>query len=351
MDRERIKSFAEKIYADMAGSMAVGMAYVGVITGLFRAMDGKGPLRMEDVVQATGLQQRYVQEWLSGMAAAGYLDYEPERGTFELASEHGYLLASDGTDHFVGGLFHFAPVLLGMAPKVAEAFRTGGGVPFKDFGPECVVALDMINRGQYEHRFGTHWLKQLPGISEQLEDSGRVLDFGCGVGRVAITIAKDFPKSEVLGRDLDPESIRQARAAAIDAGVQTRVRCAVTAADQVERGDGFDLITACDCVHDFAKPVETLKSLGALLKPDGTLFVVEPRAADRLEENMNPIATMYYGFSIFHCMTQSLAEGGPGLGTCMGPTRMRTLLYEAGFSRFEQVPIRSQTNLFYAARL
>jgi hypothetical protein len=47
----------------------------------------------------------------------------------------------------MGGLFYFAPVLLGVAPKVVDAFRTGGGVRFEEFGPECVVALDMINSG------------------------------------------------------------------------------------------------------------------------------------------------------------------------------------------------------------
>jgi hypothetical protein len=87
----------------------------------------------------------------------------------------------------------------------------------------------------------------------------------------------------------------------------------------------------------------------ALLKSEGTPFVVEPKAADRLEGNFSPIAAMYYGFSLFHCMTLSLAEGGPGLGTCMGPARMEKLLYEAGFAQVEKLDISSQTNLFYAA--
>jgi hypothetical protein len=33
-------------------------------------------------------------------------------------------------------------VLLGVAPKVAEAFEKGGGIRFEEFGPECVHALD-----------------------------------------------------------------------------------------------------------------------------------------------------------------------------------------------------------------
>jgi 2-polyprenyl-3-methyl-5-hydroxy-6-metoxy-1,4-benzoquinol methylase len=112
----------------------------------------------------------------------------------------------------------------------------------------------------------------------------------------------------------------------------------------------FDLVTICDCIHDLAAPEETLKRVHSLVKPGGTLFIVEPKAADKLEDNLNPVATMFYGFSLFHCMTQSLARGGPGLGTCMGPAAAEKLLREAGFSRFEVLPVKSQVNLFYAAR-
>jgi hypothetical protein len=59
---------------------------------------------------------------------------------------------------------------------------------------------------------------------------------------------------------------------------------------------------------------------------------------------------MFYGFSVFHCMTQSLAEGGPGLGTCLGPARTQQLAREAGFRVFERLDIKSQAYLFYAAR-
>jgi hypothetical protein len=75
------------------------------------------------------------------------------------------------------------------------------------------------------------------------------------------------------------------------------------------------------------------------------------RAAGRLEDaNRNPIAAMYYGFSMFHCMPQSLAQGGPGLGTCMGPARTQALLQESGFSRFQALDIKSPVLSFYAAR-
>jgi Methyltransferase domain len=349
LDKEKVKRVAEQVFRDMAGAMTAGMAYVGTRTGLFRAMQGKGPMRLDDVVRTSGLEQRYVEEWLKGMVSAGYLAYDPDALTYALSDEHAYFLASDGSDHFVGGMFEMVPVLMKVAPKVAEAFKAGGGVAFEEFGPECVGALDLINRGQYEHRFTDYWLKALPEVIARLQLGGRMLDVGCGSGRVCLAFARAFPRAEIVGVDPDRESIRRAKAAAKAEGLE-RIRFYAHTTAQLERGVGFDLTTICDSIHDLAAPVATLQEIRSLLKPDGTLFIVEPKAADRLEDNRNPVATMFYGFSIFHCMTQSLARGGPGLGTCLGPAGTEKLLREAGFGSFQVLDVKSQVNLFYAAR-
>jgi ubiquinone/menaquinone biosynthesis C-methylase UbiE len=350
MDKERVKAFSEKVFRDMAGAMTAGLGFVGVKTGLFRVMSGKGPMTLEQVVATAGLQSRYVEEWLKGMVCAGYLDFDPPAETYCLPDEHAFLLSSEDTDHYMGGLFCMAPVMLRVAPRVAVAFKQGGGVPFEDYGADGIEALDLVNRGQYEERFAAYWLKSLPEVVERLERGGRILDVGCGVGRVALTLASAFPKTEIVGLDLDRESIRQAGAAARSRKLGNRVQFLAQRLGEFDPGDKFDLVTACDAIHDFAAPVETLKQMRAVLKPDGVLLAVEPKAADRLEDNRNPIATMYYGFSVFHCMTQSLAHGGPGLGTCMGPARTRALMREAGFARFDILDIKSHVLAFYAAR-
>src|SRR6185295_7560157 len=131
---------------------------------------GKGAMRPEDVVRVSGLQARYVEEWLKGMASAGYLAYDPHAGTFTLPEEQAYFLASDDTDHFVGGLLAMVPPLLRVAPDVAEAFE--------EFGPDCVAALDLVNRGQYESRLASYWLAAVPEVAKRLAAGGRALDVG-----------------------------------------------------------------------------------------------------------------------------------------------------------------------------
>ena len=339
IDKQKAKQALDKLFGDMAGAMTAGMVYLGLQTGLFRIL--KEPMTAAVAARTSGLHPRYVEEWLKGMTSAGYLDYDPTKQTFSLPEEHAYFLASEGTDHFVGGLFGMVPPLMRVAPEVADAFRKGGGVAFAEFGPGCVEALDLINRGQYESRLADYWLKALPEVAAKLAAGGRALDVGCGSGAVCAALKKAFPKAEVTGMDPDRESIRRAQAAAPEAKFLT----------EMPKGQAFDLITLCDVLHDLAAPVPTLKEIRDLLAPGGVLFIVEPKAADRLEDNRDAVSTTFYGFSLFHCMTQSLARGGPGLGTCLGPAATEKLLREAGFSRFERLDLKSLTNLFYAARI
>ena len=341
IDKEKARQALDLVFRDLAGAMAAGMAYVGARTGLFRTMQGKGAMRAEDVARASGLQPRYVEEWLKGMASAGYLEYEA--GAFTLTDEQAYFLASEGTDHFVGGLLAMVPPLLRVAPEVAEAFVKGGGVAFEKYGADGVEAIDLVNRGQYESRLASYWLQAVPETVKRLSAGGRALDVGCGSGSVCAALAKAFPQAEIVGIDPDGESIGRARAAA------PGVRFEKTTTGEL-KDKGFDLITLCDVLHDLAAPLATLREIRALLKPDGVLFIVEPKAADRLEDNRNPVATTFYGFSVFHCMTQSLARGGPGLGTCLGPAATEDLVRRAGYTRFQRLDIKSLTNLFYSAQ-
>jgi hypothetical protein len=92
-----------------------------------------------------------------------------------------------------------------------------------------------------------------------------------------------------------------------------------------------------------------LQRIRAALAEGGTYLMVEPKAADELEKNLaNPFARMFYGISCLHCVPQSLAQGGSGLGACWGETRARTFATAAGFTRFERLDIRTAGLVFYA---
>jgi hypothetical protein len=94
-----------------------------------------------------------------------------------------------------------------------------------------------------------------------------------------------------------------------------------------------------------------MKRIRSALEAGGTYLMVEPKVADQLEKNVqNPFARMFQAMSCLHCVPQSLAQGGPGLGACWGEGRARAMAREAGFKSFERLDIRSPAMAFYALR-
>ena len=238
---------------------------------------------------------------------------------------------------------------MAMAPRLAAAFERGGGVSFAEFGAGMPLALEQMNRPVYENRLVRSWLPAVPGAIERLTAGGRAIDVGCGTGVVPLILAKAFPDARIEGLDLDARSIEIARGYAREQGLQDRVRFIQAGADALEPQPGYDLITTFDVIHDLPDPGQVLARIRSALAPGGTYLMVEPAVDDRLENNLgNPFARMLYAISCLHCVPQSLAQGGLGLGACWGEKRARALAAQAGFTRFERLGIRTAGLVFYA---
>jgi SAM-dependent methyltransferase len=162
-------------------------------------------------------------------------------------------------------------------------------------------------------------------------------------------MAQAFPSSTFVGFDYHPASIETARRRAEEAGVGDRIRFEVASAQEFG-GEGYDLVTMFDCLHDMGDPVGAARQVREALAPDGTLLLVEPAAGDSLSDNMNPVGRLYYGLSTVICTPSSLAqEVALGLGAQAGPRRLEDVLREAGFSRV-RVATRTPFNLVVEAR-
>ncbi len=351
MDRQRAQAFMQKVVGDAGTTLAAGLVFVGDRVGLFRAMAGAGPLSAQALAARAGLAARYVEEWLAAMVCAGYVLYDPQSGAYELPEEHAAFLADPAREQYLGGLFAGLPVLMGMLPRLAQAFERGDGIAFREFGAGMPLALEAMNRPVYEARLVAKWLPTMPGVVQRLAAGGRAIDLGCGTGVVPVLLAKAFPQADVTGLDLDARSIAVARAHAQAEGVAERVRFLVAPIDTYQATAPFDFISTFDLVHDLPDPPAALARIRRMLAPGGTYLMVEPRVDDRLENNRDaPFGRLLYAISCLHCVPQSLAQGGPGLGACWGPSRARELAQQAGFSVFEELPIRSPAQAFYAIR-
>jgi SAM-dependent methyltransferase len=324
--------------------------YVGEKLGLYRAMADAGPLTPRQLADRTATYERYVREWLNNQAAGGYVTYSPEDGTYELPDEQALVLADDSSSVFIGGLFEVVAAMWASADRVADAFRTGEGVGWHEHDHRLFHGVERLFGPIYRGNLTAQWIPALDGVEAKLQAGAKVADVGCGHGVSTILMAQAYPNSTFYGFDYHEESIRAAREAAAEAGVEDRVTFETAAAKDFP-GSGYDLICFFDSLHDMGDPVGAAAYAREALAKDGTVMLVEPIAGDRVEENFNPVGRLYYAGSTFLCTPSSLAqEVGLGLGAQAGEARLGEVMSEAGFGRFRRAT-ETPFNLVLEARL
>jgi len=348
VDEAAVEEFAEKVLVDYAGANAFFMASIGDRLGLFTELVENGTATSAELAQRTGLQERYLREWLQGMAAAGYLDYDPSTTGYTLPSAHAPVLAEEAGPAFFGcAFFDFSTNFGETYHRLLEAFRSGGGVSQEAYGQEVAASIERFTAPWFEHMLVEEWLPEMPAVATKLQEGASVCDIGSGRGRAVIKLAEAFPKSTFVGLDVYEPAVREAEAAAEKAGVADRVRFEVRDAAE-GLGGRYDLITTFDVVHDSVDPAAILRSIRAALETEGRYVCVEINCSDRPEENAGPLGTVLYGLSLAYCLPVSLAEGGAGLGTLGLPeSRLTELALEAGFSEVRRLPIDNPFNNVY----
>lgn len=326
-DPEKVEAFAGKLGAILQGSLLNYLVEIGDRTGLFAAAV-QGPATSAQLAERAGLHERYVREWLGAMATSGIVDYDPATETFVLPAEHAALLLGPAS---MAPLAAMNRVLGKYVPDVARVFREGGGVPYADFCPEFSDAMDAIGRGAFDQFLVDAYLPLAPGLVERLASGARVADFACGSGHALVLLASAFPASTFVGYDLDDHGLGRARKEAADAGL-TNVTFEHADVAALSVDDPFDVVFIFDALHDQVDPKRVLEHVRGAMRPDGTFVMREPRAADKLEDDLqNPMAPVIYSVSTMHCLTVSLAHGGAGIGTAFGEQLARELLVGAGF--------------------
>jgi SAM-dependent methyltransferase len=336
LDQEKLHAFVGRILLDVGTAMRGGLMYIGDRLGIFAALAQSGPVTAAELAQQTGLNERYLREWLGSMATAAYF----------LPPEHALALADEEFPFFTGGLLQMIVPTVTVAPQVAQAFKSGGGVTQDQYLPDMYEAIERLTAPWYRHDLVQTWIPAMPGVRDKLEAGASACDVGCGSGRAPITIAKAFPQAEVHGYDVHAGSIERARASAEAEGVGDRVTFTVGDGAELPQAR-FDLISTFDVVHDSVDPVGLMSSIRRALRDDGTYLMLEMNASGDVEQNRNPLGTLLYNVSTLYCMTTSLAHGGAGIGACMGEEKARELAYAAGFTGFRRLPIEEPLSILY----
>lgn len=349
IEEQQLHDFLGKFVVDLGATVQAANIVIGDKLGLYKALAEAGPTTAADLAARTNTAERYIAEWLRGQAAGGYVTYDPSTELYSLDEIQEFTLTKEDNPFFLPGAFQLATATARDEPAITEAFRTGRGVGWHEHNEEVFHGCERFFRPGYNASLVASWLPACEGVVDRLRAGAKVADIGCGHGSSTIIMAKEFPASRFHGFDYHDASIQQAAKAAAEHGVAGRANFEVAPAKDFP-GEGYDLVTSFDSLHDMGDPVGAARHVLSALSPDGTWMIVEPNAGDRVEDNLNPVGRAYYNFSTLLCVPNSLSqEVGLALGAQAGEPALRQVVSEAGFSRFRRVA-ETPFNLVFEAR-
>ncbi len=335
LDMEKLNAFIGQFVTDLGATVHTGMVVIGEKLGLYKALAGD-PMSSAQLAAKTNTDERYLREWLSSQAAGGYITYDDKTGKFSLSDEQAFTLAMEDSPAYLPGAFELALGSLAAVPRIAEAFRSGGGMGWHEHVDGVFHGCEKFFRPGYSANLVSSWIPALSGVKEKLEAGARVADVGCGKGASTLLMAAAFPNSRFFGFDYHDKSIEDARESARRLGVAGRVTFEVSKAKDFP-GKDYDLVTVFDCLHDMGDPIGAAAHVRQSLAKDGSWMIVEPFANDELKDNLNPVGRVYYSLSTLLCTPCSRSqEVGLCLGAQAGEKRLRNVVTAAGFSRIRR---------------
>ncbi len=325
-----VKDFSTTLLSTLNSGAICLMISIGHRTGLFDTMSTLPPSTSEEIASASGLNERYVREWLNSLTVGEVIEFDAATRKYTLPAAHAAFLTRKNPGLNMAVFAQYVGVLGAVEDKIVDCFRQGGGVPYSAFTRFHEVMAEDSGQSLIPI-VADKVIALVPNLRNTLENGAAVLDVGCGRGLALAQLAAAFPKSDFVGYDISNETVEFATKNANMHNLKN-LRFEIQDAASFSDKEAFDFITAFDAIHDQAQPLTVLKNIHRALKSGGTFLMQDIDANSDVEGNYDhPIAPFLYAVSCMHCMTVSLSANGEGLGTVWGRRVAQEYLNRAGF--------------------
>jgi 2-polyprenyl-3-methyl-5-hydroxy-6-metoxy-1,4-benzoquinol methylase len=346
-DAAQVEAFSGRLFMSGLEALELLSVELGVRLGLYEALAESGPLTSTELATTAGIAERYAREWLEQQAVSGILTVDTletaaEDRAYALPAAHAHVLLDPDSPANTTALAGFVAAGGRVLTMVADAFRSGGGVPYADYEAQDLQAA--LARPVFKHALVQEWIPALATTQRRL-DAGevvRVAEIGCGEGLAAVAIATAYPNAQVDGFDIDDASVAAARRHAADAGVADRVRFEVWDASAAERTPShrYDLVMCIEMLHDTSNPVGILRTMRSLREDTGEVLVVDERVADTFTAPGDEMERFMYAASVLHCLPVGMVdEGSAGTGTVIRADTVRRYASAAGFASVDVLAV------------
>ena len=356
MPRGTAEDFADRLFGSTLAMLDLMSIYAGEKLGLYAALDA-GHATRDALATTAGVHWRYVGEWLEQQTVSGLVDVEdpalpPDRRTYRLPPGHAEVLLDGDSLAYLAPLVRILASSATKLPRLLDAYQTGGGVSWAEFGADTRAGQAEMNRPFYLQLLGTEWFPAVPALHSRLVSGGRLADIACGEGWSSIALAQAYPDLGVDGFDIDAPSIEQARRNAEEAGVADRVRFEVADVANLSADGEYDVVVGFEFVHDLAAPIDVLSAMRRLVKADGEVVVMDERVGERFTGDVDDVERLMYGFSLFVCLPDAMSQQpSAATGTVIRPSVMEAYAKDAGFVGVEVLPIDNDLWRFYRLRV
>jgi SAM-dependent methyltransferase len=277
-DGQPLPDLKQQYRALAQGGQSLGIAYIGVVNGLFAALGEAGSADSDALAAATGMDAGYVRRWCDAAYAFGFLDAEGD--AFRLAPP-GAAMRPDAPDTLMPVAVQ-AVLNLHMAERAAGLMRSGER-PGEQVVAERETLLPWWGRmleANYAGFFGRTICPGIPVFAEIDARGGLIVDLGCGNGWYLRTLAQRFPRLRGLGLEGFAETVSQATRLAEAAGLAGRLRFAVGDAHGFTLPEPADAIAMSRALHHMWEGegggVPFLRRLRDHLRPGGAAVIWEP---------------------------------------------------------------------------
>ncbi|MBA2266385.1 MAG: SAM-dependent methyltransferase, partial [Chloroflexi bacterium] len=149
-----------RLFEQSLAMLDVMSVYVGDQLGLYRSLHDGGPATTAELASRAGIDARYAREWLDQQAATGFLEVDDVAAA---ADQRRYLLPEAHVEALLNleSPYSITPLTRSMVacgkvmPQLLEAYRTGGGVDWSEYGPDMIEAQGDFNRPWLVNSFGS----------------------------------------------------------------------------------------------------------------------------------------------------------------------------------------------------
>jgi hypothetical protein len=313
-----IKEQSGKVLTQVAGYIGVRVIDIGLRSGMIREIaNNKEGISAEALAKSLKLDPFYVQVWCRSAYASEIIDlqtkleregYNPQSRRFENPGEQTFVLAphmeelllDEKSPAYIGGLSY---VLL--QPEMFDFFgknlASGERVWWDQCSPEFIKGVSRTG-GPFYTRLMAHGFERIPGISNLLNDSARIMELCCGAGRGLVQLGQAFPDTHLIGVDGDRHSLKLAEERVDEAGFGDRVTFLETPLEDLDHPESSDIALINISMHECRDITKVTENVFRSLRPGGYFVISDFPFPESTQDCRTVPARIMSGIQFFEAM-------------------------------------------------